>query len=93
MMKVSIIIPVYNVGQYIIRCLDAVCAQTFPPFECLLVDDCGTDNSIEVAEQYIHEYTGPIHFKIISHKLLVSAKTIISRACADACMRGRKNQG
>lgn len=67
-MKVSIIIPVYNVSKYIIRCLDSVCAQTFPPSECLLIDDCGTDNSIEVAEQYIQKYTGSIHFKIISHK-------------------------
>ena len=68
-MKISIIIPVYNVSQYIIRCLDSVCGQTFPPYECLLIDDCGTDKSIEKAAQYIHEYRGPIHFKIISHKL------------------------
>lgn len=67
-MKVSIIIPVYNVSQYIVRCLDSVCAQTFPPFECLLIDDCGTDNSIEIAEQYIQWYTGAIHFKIICHQ-------------------------
>ncbi|MBQ9231545.1 MAG: glycosyltransferase family 2 protein [Prevotella sp.] len=66
-MKISIIIPVYNVSQYIIRCIDSVCAQTYPPFECLLIDDCGTDNSIEKAEQYIKEYKGPILFKIISH--------------------------
>lgn len=67
-MKVSIIIPIYNVSQYIHRCLDSVCAQTCPPHECLLIDDCGTDNSIEVAEQYIKEYAGPIHFEMIYHK-------------------------
>lgn len=67
-MKVSIIIPVYNVSQYIIRCLDSVCAQTYPLYECLLIDDCGTDNSIELAEQYVREYNGPVCIKTIHHQ-------------------------
>lgn len=52
-MKVSVIIPVYNVAPYIERCLDSVCAQTYSDIECILVDDCGTDNSVEIAERYI----------------------------------------
>ncbi len=66
-MKVSIIIPVYNVSQYIVRCLDSVSAQTFSDMECLLINDCSTDYSISRAEQYIQDYTGPIRFNIIHH--------------------------
>lgn len=67
-MKVSIIIPVYNVQDYIIRCLDSVCNQTYQDIECILVDDCGTDNSREIAQQYIDNYQGQIKFKFIHHE-------------------------
>ena len=36
--------------------------------ECILVDDCGTDNSMEVAEQLIRDYNGPIDFKVLHHE-------------------------
>ena len=55
--KISIIIPVYNVEEYITECLQSVMRQTYKgAIECILVDDCGTDNSIAVAEQLIAEY-------------------------------------
>ena len=44
-MKVSIIIPVYNVGSYIKRCLESVANQSYSDIECIMVDDCGNDNS------------------------------------------------
>lgn len=68
-MKVSIIIPVYNVAPYIKRCLDSVVAQTYQDdIECILVDDCGTDNSVEIAQHYIDNYKGNIQFKFIHHE-------------------------
>lgn len=48
---VSIIIPVYNVESYIGQCVDSVILQNYPNIEIILVDDCGSDNSIAVAEQ------------------------------------------
>lgn len=67
-MKVSIIIPVYNVAPYIRRCLDSVAAQTYTgDMECLLIDDCGTDDSINIAKQWIEGYNGNIHFTIFYH--------------------------
>lgn len=66
-MKVSIIIPVYNVEKYIIRCIDSVCKQTYNDIECILVDDCGNDNSITLAEEYIKKYSGNIHFNLLHH--------------------------
>ena len=65
---VSIIIPVYNVEMYIEACLRNVMAQTYTgPMECILVDDCGQDNSIKVAEKMISEYQGTIRFRILHH--------------------------
>ena len=56
--KISIIIPVYNVEPYIAECLQSVISQTYiGEIECLLVDDCGTDKSIEIAEKLIGDYT------------------------------------
>ena len=66
-MTVSIIIPVYNVAEYIEKCLYSVIRQKTDNIECILVDDCGTDNSIAIAEEIINQYNGPISFKVLHH--------------------------
>lgn len=66
-MKVSIIIPIYNVAAYIERCLQSVVDQTYTDIECILVDDCGSDNSMEVAQNFINNYKGNITFLILHH--------------------------
>jgi len=66
-MKVSIIVPIYNVSCYIVKCLESISAQTYQNIECILVDDCGQDDSIEKAEYFICHYTGKITFIIIHH--------------------------
>ena len=53
MCKVSIIIPVYNVSQYIERCLQSVAAQTLTELEVLLIDNCGMDDSVAKAEAFV----------------------------------------
>lgn len=52
MEKISIIIPVYNVQEYIGRCLDSVLCQTYSNFEVLCVVDGSPDGSGEICEQY-----------------------------------------
>lgn len=65
-MKVSIIIPTYNVEAYIIDCLESITLQTFRgTLECIIVDDCGTDDSIALAESFIQHYQGNINFRIL----------------------------
>lgn len=69
-MKVSIIIPVFNVEKYILRCLYSVVSQTYKDIECLIIDDCGTDKSITFADEFIKKNNGNnsgITFKIIHH--------------------------
>lgn len=50
--KVTIGIPVYNVAKHIKMTLDSALAQTFPDIEFLVLDDCGTDNSIDIVREY-----------------------------------------
>lgn len=57
MKKVSIIIPAYNVGSFIERCLNSIDKQTYRNFEVLIVNDGSKDNTEEVATRfcYTHE--------------------------------------
>ncbi len=50
--KISIIVPVYNVEQYLLRCIDSILAQTFTDFEVLLVDDGSKDRSGAICDAY-----------------------------------------
>ncbi len=67
MIKVSIIIPIYNVSAYIIRCIDSVINQTYQYIECILVDDCSSDDSMLLTEKRLEIYLGHIDFKVIHH--------------------------
>ena len=56
-MKVSVIIPVYNVEKYLRRCLDSVVNQTYKDVEVILVNDGSPDNSKEICEEYVAKYS------------------------------------
>ena len=46
----SIIVPVYNVGSFLPKCINSIISQTFTDFELILVDDGSTDNSVEICD-------------------------------------------
>lgn len=52
MIKVSIIVPVYNAGKYLIQCLDSLIGQTLEDIEIILVLDTPTDGSDKICEEY-----------------------------------------
>lgn len=64
---VSVIVPVYQVSEYVERCLRSVMAQTYAEIECIIVDDASKDDSIAKCEALISGYSGPIQFRIIHH--------------------------
>jgi len=51
--RVSVIIPIYNVQEYIAECLESLMAQTFADFEAICVDSGSSDRSIEVAKRTV----------------------------------------
>ena len=52
MPKISVIVPVYNVEQYLPQCLDSIINQTFKDIEIICINDGSTDNSGKILEQY-----------------------------------------
>ncbi len=62
---VSIIIPIYNEGRFISKCLDSINSQTYKNFEVIVIDDGSTDNSAELVRNnrnislYTQEHNGP----------------------------------
>lgn len=83
---ISIIVPVYNVEKYIRETMDCVLAQTYPDWELLLVDDCGTDKTVEVIKAYMEE-KGDGRIRLISQSSNQGAARTRNRGLAEA--RGR----
>ena len=65
MPAVSVIVPVYNVEQYLRRCLDSLCAQTMNDVEFILVDDGSTDHSSSICDSYAENDS---RFRVIHRK-------------------------
>ena len=70
MKDVSIIIPIYNVEKYVAECLNSVISQTYDhsKIECIIVDDCTPDRSMDIVNEIIGEYKGEMTFITRRHK-------------------------
>ena len=53
MKKISIVIPIYNVEQYLRECIDSVIKQTYENLEIILVNDGSKDNSLNICKEYL----------------------------------------
>ena len=54
--KITVIIPVYNMGRYLEECLDSIVHQTIDGLEVIAVNDGSTDNSLEILNRYADKY-------------------------------------
>ena len=54
-MKFTVIVPIYNVAQYLSECIDSILGQTYKDFELLLIDDGSTDNCPAICDRYAKE--------------------------------------
>lgn len=75
MIKISIIIPCYNVEKYIKECLDSILMQELKEFEIICINDGSTDNTLEILNSYKEKYS---NIKIInqSNKGLSTARNV-----------------
>lgn len=53
---ISIVVPIYNIENYIGKCIESILHQTYKNFELLLINDGSTDNSLEVCKRYETDY-------------------------------------
>lgn len=68
-MIISIIVPIYGVEPYIKKCLISIMSQSLTSgVECILVNDCTKDESINIAQKLIDEHKGNIKFRIINRE-------------------------
>ncbi|MBR4705497.1 MAG: glycosyltransferase [Paludibacteraceae bacterium] len=56
MVKLSYIVPVYNVEKYLRKCVDSLLAQDYSDYEIILVDDGSTDGSGAICDEYVREF-------------------------------------
>jgi glycosyltransferase involved in cell wall biosynthesis len=80
MYKVTLAIPVYNVEKYIERALNSALNQTFESIEYLLIDDGGTDNSLNVAKAIIENHPRGEDVKIINHGVNIGTGAVKNTA-------------
>ncbi|WP_300907897.1 glycosyltransferase family 2 protein [Muribaculum intestinale] len=59
--KITIVIPVYNVKDYLRECLDAIVGQSYTNIEIIVVNDGSTDGSADICEEYV-EIDNRIHY-------------------------------
>ncbi len=55
MIKISVIVPIYNAEQYLEQCLDSIVSQTLKDIEIILIDDGSTDGSAEICKKYLSD--------------------------------------
>lgn len=53
--KISVIVPVYNVEKYLKRCLDSIISQNLKEIEILIINDCSPDNSLKIIQEYMRK--------------------------------------
>lgn len=66
--KVTIGFPVYNVEKYVYKSLESILAQDFDDYEVIIVDDCGTDRSMETILELKETHSKGNHVRIIKHE-------------------------
>jgi glycosyltransferase involved in cell wall biosynthesis len=63
--RFSVIIPAYNVQNYVEKAINSVLEQDFKDYELIVVDDASTDNTADIVKKYENKYD---NVKLISHK-------------------------
>ncbi|UPR26465.1 glycosyltransferase family 2 protein [Vibrio cyclitrophicus] len=82
--KISVVIPVYNVENFISECLESLLNQTYQNFDIYAVNDGSTDRSYEILESYIKVFQGRLKIVDIPNSGQATARNIgISRSKGD----------
>lgn len=81
---ISVIVPIYNVEEYLNDCLQSILNQTYKDYEVILVDDCSSDSSLEICKLFV---SSDSRFKLVKRDinggLSAARNTGLSFACGD----------
>ena len=80
---IQIVIPVYNSGKYLHRCLDSLKAQTFEHWQAVLIDDGSTDNSAEIISEYTQLDERFTYTKQANSGVSAARNNALSKLCAE----------
>lgn len=75
---VSIGVPVYNGGQFLRECLDSILEQTYENWECIIVNNCSKDNTLEIAKRYAQKDK---RFRVIDNKEFLNVMQNWNETC------------
>ena len=82
-MKVSILIPAYNVEKYLSQCLDSVCNQTYRDIEIIVINDGSNDNTWTILSQYAKKDTRIKSFSRENKGVAITRNELLDRATGD----------
>ena len=63
---ISVVVPIYNSGKYLKRCLDSIVNQSYKDIEIILVDDCSSDDSRKICFEYLKK---DFRIKLITNEI------------------------
>ncbi|VTG11094.1 glycosyl transferase, family 2 [Streptococcus pneumoniae] len=63
---ISIVVPIYNTGKYLVECVEHILKQTYQNIEIILVDDGSTDNSGEICDAFMMQDN---RVRVLHHKI------------------------
>ena len=81
--KFSIIVPVYNVQEYLPRCLKSISEQTYDNFEVILIDDGSTDESGHICDEFVKNDTRQSVIHTVNHGQSAARNCGLSNATGD----------
>lgn len=87
---VSIIVTNYNYARYILETLGSVCRQSYPLWECIVVDDVSTDGSMESVEGFLRQHPNQERFILVQRETnggqMEAFRDGLARARGELCM-------
>ena len=81
MIKVSVIVPIYNAEKYLKQCLESIQRQTLKDIEVIMIDDGSTDGGSEIAKSYLSDNRFSYYYKEkdwLQHVLTVSNAQVVN---------------
>ena len=89
------IVPVYNVAEYVEECIRSVLCQTYRDLELVIVDDCTKDNSMDIIRNVLDSVHTDISVKIVRHEknkgLSAARNTGIAHSSGDYLFRSEEH--